>query len=66
MDQEKEGTKVDSDLNEALPDYIVDEFYILHETIRHMITDLRSQPDISGDEAHTTLCHMAEATLRLR
>jgi hypothetical protein len=36
----------------ALPDYIVDEFYILHETIRHMITDLRTQPNLSGEEAH--------------
>lgn len=44
--------KEDESLPKTLPDYVVDEFYILHETIRHMITDLRTQPDISGPKAH--------------
>jgi len=65
LEQEEGGKGQDGDLPAALPDYIVDEFYILHETIRHMITDLRSQP-VSGDAAHNTLCAMANATLELR
>ena len=48
-----------------MPQYIVDEFYIIHETLKHMLEDLRNSKSTSGEECQELMVDIAQSITEL-